>query len=158
MNGTVRAIGRLATRAAMAGILVALVLGVATAPADAATKIKSKVGISANEFADVCDEFGASDITVRKNKKGDKIVTCTWSDGFSSSCNFSTKECVDTIPRRGDKRLLDSGIASDAGMIQANAGGSDATATPVVNQAEAQEAVVVAASAIPEDPTVPEEQ
>jgi hypothetical protein len=68
----------------------------------AETKVKGKVhpSITANEYADICDDAGASDIKVGKNNKGQTVVTCKWSDGFTSKCNFSTKECVDTIPRR----------------------------------------------------------
>ncbi len=102
MKGTMVTIGRIIGRTlAIAGVLV-LFMGVVHSEVSAETKVKGKVhsSLTANEYADICDDAGASDIKVSKNNKGQTVVTCKWSDGFTSKCNFSTKECIDTIPRR----------------------------------------------------------
>jgi hypothetical protein len=124
MNGLTAVIGRVAARLAVVTVLVMVVLSLAHGEVHAETKVKGKVGVSANEYADICDEYGAETITVRKNKKGDTIVTCTWDDGFSSKCNFTTKTCVDTIPMRQLDEARNDVLATGAELVQTSDGTS----------------------------------
>ncbi|MER3437785.1 MAG: hypothetical protein C4346_09490 [Chloroflexota bacterium] len=141
MNGLTAGIGRVVARLAVVTVLVMVVLGLAHGEVGAETKVKGKVSVSANEYADICDDAGAETITVRKNNKGDTIVTCTWDDGFQSKCNFTTKTCVDTLPMR----VLDdarNGVAvNGAGMIQTSDGNSGGTGTTPTKVGRGQQAV-----------------
>lgn len=124
MNGKTAAIGRMVARLVVVTVLVMVVLGLTHGEVSAETKVKGKVSVSANEYADICDDAGARTISVRHNKNGDTIVSCTWDDGFNSTCNFTTKTCVDTIPRRVDPSGHDHlDVTSLRAGIQAGDGG-----------------------------------
>ena len=93
--------GRLIGKIAI-GLAIALVLcGVATGGVEAGKKGSYKGRISSsltpNEYADICDRQGASDIKVTNNNSGGKTVTCSWGNDLTSSCNFQTKTCTDTF-------------------------------------------------------------
>ena len=101
-TGTTAArIGRAASRITAGVILAVLLCGLAAGTAGAEGKNtythKNSVKISANEFADVCDQQGASDIEVSQNAFGSTVVTCSWGDDYEVSCNFTTKTCKDTF-------------------------------------------------------------
>lgn len=110
--------------AALAALALALLL---THAASAATKVKGTVRVSAQEYANICDDYGASDISVGTNSQGHTTVSCGWSDGTSSVCDFKTNTCVDTIPMTTSDPRHDFRAA----INQANAlPVSVATATP----------------------------
>jgi hypothetical protein len=93
--------GRLIGQIAI-GLAIALILcGVATGGVEAGKKGSYKGRISSsltpNEYADICDRQGASDIKVTNNNSGGKTVTCSWGNDLTSSCNFQTKTCTDTF-------------------------------------------------------------
>jgi hypothetical protein len=94
-----RSINRGSWRALSAMVAALALVLVLTHSVSAATKVKGRVTVTAQQYANICDDYGASDISVGKNSQGHTTVSCSWSNGVSSTCDFKTKTCDDTIPR-----------------------------------------------------------
>ncbi|HEY8448737.1 MAG TPA: hypothetical protein VIL01_16670 [Thermomicrobiales bacterium] len=158
VKGAMMIIGLFATRAAMAVVVVALVLGLGisndSAEAAGNIKIKTKVSISADEFTGLCHEAGADSVQVHTDAQ---VVNCFWDDGYSVSCDFKAKECVDTvpIPRRNPRGARNPEVAAGADRIKLSDGYTEATSAPVPSQAPVQETVVVADRDMVADPAAP---
>lgn len=81
--------------------------------ASAQTFQNGRVSVSQHEYVGICKSLGGT-----PSRAGSRQVTCDMGGGYSSTCNFKTNTCSDTIPDRivpgAGSPLLDAGVIVDA--------------------------------------------
>lgn len=87
--------GRILTGLAMGLGLMALLAGFGGQLAGAQTFKNGTVSVSQHEYVGICKELGGT-----PSRAGSRMVTCDMGGGYSSTCNFKTNTCTDTIPDR----------------------------------------------------------
>lgn len=88
-----RPAGRRALPMITALVLALLMIGLAQSGPVSAKDFKGHVSVSQHEYVQICKDTGGS-----PSRAGSRKVKCDYGDGYSSTCNFKTNTCVDTIP------------------------------------------------------------
>jgi hypothetical protein len=127
--------------------LAVMLFGVAGLGSVSAQTFKNgAISVSQHEYVGICKDTGGT-----PSRAGPRQVKCDYGDGYSSTCNFKTMKCEDTIPMivpdQGQSPVVDtSGViapdrtsdTSQPTIIQpvqiAPAGGRDGSALDPIGQ------------------------
>jgi len=75
-------------------ILAVVVFGIAGIGSVSAETFKNgAISVSQHEYVGICKDTGGT-----PSRAGPRQVKCDYGDGYSSTCNFKTMKCEDTIP------------------------------------------------------------
>jgi len=98
-------------------VLAVVVFGIAGIGSVSAETFKNgKVSVTQHEYVGICKDLGGT-----PSRAGPRQVKCDMGGGYSSTCNFKTNTCEDTIPMvvpdQDQSPVVDNSglIASDPG-------------------------------------------
>ena len=92
-NGN-RSAARLTQRLVLATALALMIVGLTGfGTASAQTFKNGTISVSQHEYVGICKDLGGT-----PSRAGARKVKCDMGDGYSSTCDFKTNKCEDTIP------------------------------------------------------------
>ena len=123
---------------------LALVLIAQTGSVSARTFKNGSISVSQHEYVGICKDTGGT-----PSRAGSRKVTCDYGDGYSSTCDFKTNTCEDTIPMLvpgSDQPIIVS--TTDEMSVEPGAEQGPATVRPVDSGAAIQAPVGVHDSSV----------